>query len=282
MSQLPEGGAAGAPQYYQWIFQWSFAATACTIVSGAIAERTRFEAYFFYSFFMAAWVYPIVVHSVWSVNGWANMNRANGPLLFQRGVIDFAGSGAVHMVGGEETVPGTLFSEPFWGGSLFFFHRKGKNSPLFLPLFFKKKQKQKQKRLRRRRGRPHRRPAHRPLPARRHGRVDAGTQLEPVHPRSDDPLVWMVSIPFFPLRIFPRFFSSSPLSVNPSLPPSSHSRHLPFLFFPSLFSSSFPPLLLRTSLEEIDKQKKTGTASTRGRSRRSRARPTTSPSPMRP
>lgn len=141
MSQLPEGGAAGAPQYYQWIFQWSFAATACTIVSGAIAERTRFEAYFFYSFFMAAWVYPIIVHSVWSVNGWANMNRANGPLLFQRGAIDFAGSGAVHMVGGEETVPGTRFSEPFWGGSLFFFHRKGKNSPLFLALFFKKKQK---------------------------------------------------------------------------------------------------------------------------------------------
>ena len=101
MATLPEGGAAGAPQYYQWIFQWSFAATACTIVSGAIAERTRFEAYFFYSFFMAAWVYPIIVHSVWSTSGWANMNRANGPLLFQRGAIDFAGSGAVHMVGGE-------------------------------------------------------------------------------------------------------------------------------------------------------------------------------------
>ena len=101
MSQLPEGGAARAPQYYQWIFQWAFATTACTIVSGAIAERTRFEAYFFYSFFMAAWVYPIVVHSVWSTNGWANMNRGNGPLLFERGAIDFAGSGAVHMVGGE-------------------------------------------------------------------------------------------------------------------------------------------------------------------------------------
>lgn len=101
MSQLPEGAAARAPQYYHWIFQWAFAATACTIVSGAIAERTRFEAYFFYSFFMAAWVYPIVVHSVWSTNGWANMNRGNGPLLFERGAIDFAGSGAVHMVGGE-------------------------------------------------------------------------------------------------------------------------------------------------------------------------------------
>ena len=143
MSQLPEGGAAGAPQYYQWIFQWSFAATACTIVSGAIAERTRFEAYFFYSFFMAAWVYPIIVHSVWSVNGWANMNRANGPLLFQRGAIDFAGSGAVHMVGGEETVPGTLFSEPFWGGVSFLFPPEREKLTSFPPPLFQKKTKKK-------------------------------------------------------------------------------------------------------------------------------------------
>ena len=40
-----------------------FAATACTIVSGAIAERARFEAYILYSLFMAAWVYPILTHS---------------------------------------------------------------------------------------------------------------------------------------------------------------------------------------------------------------------------
>ena len=40
-----------------------FAATACTIVSGAIAERARFESYILYSFFMAAWVYPILTHS---------------------------------------------------------------------------------------------------------------------------------------------------------------------------------------------------------------------------
>ena len=143
MSQLPEGGAAGAPQYYQWIFQWSFAATACTIVSGAIAERTRFEAYFFYSFFMAAWVYPIIVHSVWSVNGWANMNRANGPLLFQRGAIDFAGSGAVRMVGGEETVPGLVFLSLFGGGLFSFSTGKGKTHLFSSPSFSKKNKKNK-------------------------------------------------------------------------------------------------------------------------------------------
>lgn len=52
-----------------------FAATACTIVSGAIAERARVEAYAIYSFFMAAWVYPVIVHSVWSSAGWASMFR---------------------------------------------------------------------------------------------------------------------------------------------------------------------------------------------------------------
>ena len=52
-----------------------FAATACTIVSGAIAERTKFEAYALYSFFMSAWVYPIIVHAVWSYAGWESKFR---------------------------------------------------------------------------------------------------------------------------------------------------------------------------------------------------------------
>ena len=52
-----------------------FAATACTIVSGAIAERARFESYLLYSGFMAAWVYPIIAHASWSPSGWVGMFR---------------------------------------------------------------------------------------------------------------------------------------------------------------------------------------------------------------
>ena len=52
-----------------------FAATACTIVSGAIAERARFESYILYTSFMAAWVYPIVTHASWSPSSYIGMFR---------------------------------------------------------------------------------------------------------------------------------------------------------------------------------------------------------------
>ena len=52
-----------------------FAATACTIVSGAIAERARFESYVLYTSFMAAWVYPIVTHASWSPSSYIGMFR---------------------------------------------------------------------------------------------------------------------------------------------------------------------------------------------------------------
>jgi Amt family ammonium transporter len=102
-------------QYNLWYFQWTFCATACTIVSGAIAERARFESYILYTSFMAAWVYPIVTHASWSPSSYIGMFRQNGHLLFGSGAIDFAGSGVVHMVGGYAALVGCAILGPRLG-----------------------------------------------------------------------------------------------------------------------------------------------------------------------
>lgn len=75
--------------YAMLIFQTVFAATAATIVSGAVAERTEFSAYILASFFITAVIYPISGHWVWG-GGW----------LSELGFHDFAGSTVVHSVGG--------------------------------------------------------------------------------------------------------------------------------------------------------------------------------------
>ena len=77
---------------YNWgtlIFQTVFCATAATIVSGAMAERTKFSAYCVYSAIISAVIYPISGHWIWG-GGW----------LSELGFHDFAGSAAVHLVGG--------------------------------------------------------------------------------------------------------------------------------------------------------------------------------------
>lgn len=76
-----------------WIFHMVFAATAATIVAGAMAERTRLPAYLAYSFLVSAVVYPIYGHWMWG-GGWL----ATLPLGV--GARDFAGSGVVHTIGG--------------------------------------------------------------------------------------------------------------------------------------------------------------------------------------
>jgi Amt family ammonium transporter len=94
----------GLWQFTYWMFQVVFAATAATIVSGAMAERTRFPAYLFYSFFICALIYPIVGHWVWG-GGW----------LGSRGMIDFAGSTVVHGVGGWAALAGAILLGPRLG-----------------------------------------------------------------------------------------------------------------------------------------------------------------------
>lgn len=85
-----------------WFFQVVFAATAATIVSGAMAERTKFSSYLLYTTAISGFIYPIVSHWVWSGQGW----------LGDLGFIDFAGSGVVHMTGGLAALAGVLAIGP--------------------------------------------------------------------------------------------------------------------------------------------------------------------------
>ena len=90
--------------YTSWayvIFQTVFCATAATIVSGAMAERTKFKSYLAYSIAISAFIYPISGHWIWG-GGW----------LSQLGFIDFAGSTAVHMVGGLAALVGAKILGP--------------------------------------------------------------------------------------------------------------------------------------------------------------------------
>ncbi len=80
---------AGVPLWAYAIFQTVFCATAATIVSGAMAERTKFSAYLLYSLCISILIYPITGRWIWG-GGW----------LASLGFHDFAGSTAVHMVGG--------------------------------------------------------------------------------------------------------------------------------------------------------------------------------------
>ncbi|MBI2329439.1 MAG: ammonium transporter [Chloroflexi bacterium] len=84
-----------------WFFQMVFAATACTIVAGAVAERMKITAYLAYSFIIGALIYPIYGKWVWG-GGW--LSTLN--ILGATGVRDFAGSGVVHMVGGLAALVG--------------------------------------------------------------------------------------------------------------------------------------------------------------------------------
>ncbi|TVR58173.1 MAG: ammonium transporter [Spirochaetaceae bacterium] len=93
------GGFIGSSQFFiagadyelfrDWMFQVVFAATAATIVSGAMAERTQFSGYLLYSVFITGLIYPISGHWIWADTGW----------LAEMGFHDFAGSTVVHSVG---------------------------------------------------------------------------------------------------------------------------------------------------------------------------------------
>ncbi|MBP3703571.1 MAG: ammonium transporter [Lachnospiraceae bacterium] len=106
-------GLIGKPEYqmftdfatFDWkmfFFQLVFCATCATIVSGAMAERTKFSMYCLYSAIISAVVYPIEAGWVWNSQGW----------LAKLGYVDFAGSSVIHMVGGITALVGAAILGP--------------------------------------------------------------------------------------------------------------------------------------------------------------------------
>ena len=87
--------------YSKFVFNLVFCATTATIVSGAMAERTKFLSYCIYSGVISALIYPIEAHWIWG-GGW----------LSQLGFHDFAGSCAIHMVGGISALIGAKLLGP--------------------------------------------------------------------------------------------------------------------------------------------------------------------------
>ena len=94
--------------YLNMFWMLVFCATAATIVAGAVAERLKFKAYLIYSIVVSVIIYPIYGHWIWG-GGWLSQ------LPFGMGALDFAGSGAVHAVGGLVGFAGALVLGPRFG-----------------------------------------------------------------------------------------------------------------------------------------------------------------------
>ncbi|NLL78521.1 MAG: ammonium transporter [Clostridiales bacterium] len=99
-----------------FVFNLVFCATAATIVSGAMAERTKFITYCIYSFIISLVIYPVEAHWVWGGTAW----------LTELGFVDFAGSCVIHMVGGISGLIGAAFLGPRIGK----YDEKGKSQPI--------------------------------------------------------------------------------------------------------------------------------------------------------
>ena len=99
--------AADGQTYVEFVFQMVFAGTAATIVAGAVAERTKTQAYLAYSFIIGAIIYPLYGHWVWG-GGWLGaMDKIDLPAA-----ADYAGSGVVHAVGGFVALAGAVVVGP--------------------------------------------------------------------------------------------------------------------------------------------------------------------------
>lgn len=93
---------SSSADWSNFVFNLVFCATAATIVSGSMAERTKFSSYCIYSAVISAVIYPIEAGWIWNSNGW----------LAKMGFHDYAGSTAIHMVGGIAALIGAIFLGP--------------------------------------------------------------------------------------------------------------------------------------------------------------------------
>lgn len=109
---LTEDGSLNHWTFAFWIFQVVFAATSATIVSGAMAERTKFQAYLVYTTFISAIIYPIFGSWAW---GNLFLGADNGGWLVNMGFVDFAGSTVVHSIGGWAALAGAICLGPRLG-----------------------------------------------------------------------------------------------------------------------------------------------------------------------
>ncbi|HWR40637.1 MAG TPA: ammonium transporter [Patescibacteria group bacterium] len=90
------------PVQAYWLFQAGFAIAMATIVSGAVAERMKFAPYLVFSLLASVVIYPLAGHWIWSSEGWLN----------KLGMVDFAGSAAVHALGGWASLAAVLALGP--------------------------------------------------------------------------------------------------------------------------------------------------------------------------
>ena len=107
-------GATGIPLLAHWIFQYAFADTTSTIVSGAMIGRTSFRGDILYSIGITGFIYPIIGHWAWGPDGFLALMGTEGHFLptLGQGFRDFAGSTVVHTIGGMASLAGAIVLGP--------------------------------------------------------------------------------------------------------------------------------------------------------------------------